>query len=147
MKHQNPHQLPDAEIVRTLERLAPLSRRERLLRWADALAAHREPLAALREIEYLSPADRRAYRGDNTPLTVAYQDPVLREAGMGDDSLGTAMDFFEMNDEDAHRLLCDCNYLGSMTGAGLAQRIRHYAEHGSSGAWAWARGIFGEHHH
>ena len=143
MKHQNPHQMPAAEIVPSLDGFVTLARRERLLRWADALAAHGGSLNALREIEYLSPADRRAYRGDDTPLSVAHDDPVLRRAGVTDDSLGTAMDFFEISDEDAHRLLCDCHYMGTMTGTGLAQRIRHFANHGKVGAWSWARGILG----
>ena len=146
MKYQDPHQLPAADLVPSLDGLVTLNRRERLMRWADALETHRESLNALREIEYLSPGERRAYRGFNTPLTVAYNDPVLREAGLGDDSLGTAMDFFEMSDDDAHRLLCDCHYMGSMTGAGLASRIRHFAEHGG-GAWSWARSIFAERGH
>ena len=146
MKHQDPHLLPAADLVPSLDGVVALSRRERLMRWADALAAHRESLNALREIEYLSPEQRRAYRGSNTPLTIAYSDPVLRQAGLTDDNLGTAMDFFEMSDEDAHRLLCDCHYMGSMTGAGLANRIRHYAEHGG-GMLNWARSIFSERGH
>jgi hypothetical protein len=146
MKYQDPHQLPPADLVPSLDGIVTMSRRERLLRWADLLEKHRESLNALREIEYLSPEDRRAYRGFNTPLTIAYNDPVLREAGLSDDRLGTAMDFFEMTDDDAHRLLCDCHYMGSMTGSGLANRIRHFAEHGG-GVWSWARSVFAERSH
>jgi hypothetical protein len=147
MKYQDPHQLPDAEKVPSLDGIVTLPRRERLMRWADALEAHHEKLNALREIEYLSPEERRAYRGSNTPLTIAFKDPVLREAGLSDDNLGTAMDFFEMTDEDAHRLLCDCHYMGTMTGSGLAHRIRHFAEHGGGGVMSWARSIFAERGH
>lgn len=146
MKYQDPHQLPPADLVPSLDGIVTMSRRERLLRWADLLEKHRESLNALREIEYLSPEDRRAYRGFNTPLTIAYNDPVLREAGLSDDRLGAAMDFFEMTDDDAHRLLCDCHYMGSMTGSGLANRIRHFAEHGG-GVWSWARSVFAERNH
>jgi hypothetical protein len=146
VKYQDPHQLPAAEVVPSLDGIVTLSRHERLMRWADALQSHGQSLNALREIEYLSPEERRAYRDANTPLTVAYKDPVLREAGLGDDSLGSAMDFFEMTDEDAHRLLCDCHYMGTMTGTTLANRIRHYAEHGG-GVLNWARSIFTERGH
>jgi hypothetical protein len=144
MKHQNPHELLASEVVSSPSWIAGMSRRERLMRWADVLEAHRESLNALREIEYLSPEERRAYRAFNTPLTVAFDDPVLREEGLSGDSLGSAMDFFEMTDEDAHRLLCDCHYMGSMTGSGLASRIRHYAVHPAGGVWSWARNIFAE---
>lgn len=147
MKYQDPHQLPAADIVPSLDGIVTMSRNERLMRWAQLLESHRESLNALREIEYLSPEERRAYRGFNTPLTIAFKDPVLREAGLKDDNLGAAMDFFEMTDDDAHRLLCDCHYMGSMTGTGLASRIRHFAEHGGGGVWSWARTIFAERSH
>jgi hypothetical protein len=137
MKHQNPQEMPTTELVKSLDGIV-MSRHERLMRWADALESHAGQLNALREIEHLSPDMRRAYRGPNTPLTVAFNDVALREEGLASDQLGDAMDFFEMSDEDAHRLLCDCHYMGSMTGSGLARRIRNYAEHKGGGVWSWA---------
>jgi hypothetical protein len=139
MKYQNPHEMPATDLVKSLDGIAPMSRRERLTRWANALEKHGGSLNALSQIEYLSPDERRAYRGTNTPLTVAFNDAALREEGLTSDRLGDAMDFFEMTAEDAHRLLCDCHYMGSMTGSGLAHRIRHYAEHNGGGLWSWAR--------
>ena len=139
MKYQNPHEMPANDLVKSLDGIVPMSRRERLTRWANALESHGGSLNALSQIEYLSPDERRAYRGTNTPLTVAFNDVALREEGLTSDRLGDAMDFFEMTAEDAHRLLCDCHYMGSMTGSGLAHRIRHYAEHNSGGIWSWAR--------
>ena len=142
MKHQNPHEMPVTDLVPSLEGIITMSRRERLTRWADALEAHGGPLNALREIEYLSPDERRAYQGSNTPLSIAFGDTTLRQEGLASDRLGDAMDFFDMSDEDAHRLLCDCHYMGSMTGPRIANRIRHYADRGSAGGlWTWARSI------
>ena len=127
MKHQNPDDLIIEATAISVEGPAGLNRVERLRRWADALEAHDGPLNALRQIEYLPRAERRAYRAPETPMTVAYLVPDLRAAGLEGDTLGEAMEFFSMSNEDAHRLLCDCHYQGTMTGAGLAERIRHYA--------------------
>ena len=140
MKHLSPQEIADTDR-RSLDGILPMSRRERLMRWADALDRHGGSLNALVEIEYLPVETRRAYSGTNTPLTIAFNDATLREEGLASDKLGDAMDFFEMTDEDAHRLLCDCNYLGSMTGQALAHRIRAYAEPNTGGIWSLARAI------
>lgn len=128
MKYQNPNELMTAgATVLSTDDLATMSRRERLYRWADVLEKHGGPLSALRRIEYLTPDELRAYRAPNTPLTIAFNDPVLRNEGLAGDSLGDAMDFFEMTREEAHQLLCDCHYYGAMTGEGLAKHIRAHA--------------------
>jgi len=78
---------------------------------------------------------------------VAYQDPVLRDDGLTGDSLGEISDYFEMTNEDTHRLLCDCHYHGTMTGAGLAARLRHFAGRGErSGLWERAQSVFAIRH-
>lgn len=139
MKHQSSEQLREAAAI-VAEKLGTMTHRERLNRWADLLEQQPGSIEALYRIEYLSETDRRAYRGgDNTPLAIAFRDPVLRADGLGGDTLGDAMDYFEMTDEDAHRLLCDCHYAGSLTGHNLAARVRRFA--GSGGVMAWASSI------
>lgn len=135
MKHLNPQDIAATDQLRSLAGIVKMSRQERLARWADALESHGGSLNALIEIEHLPAEARQAYRGTNTPLTIAYDDAALREEGLASDRLGDAMNFFEMTGEDAHRLLCDCNYLGSMTGHTLAHRIRAYAEPKGGGVW------------
>ena len=126
MKYQSPEQLREAAVVTSVP--VAMSRRERIDRWADLLEEHSGPMEALYRIEYLPDADRRAYQGgDETPLAIAYRDPVLRADGLAGPTLGEAMDYFEMSDNDAHRLLCDCHYMGSLTGANLAIRLRRFA--------------------
>ena len=133
MKHQKIDELGGvAEIVPFATRR--MSRRERLERWADLLDRNPGKLNALTRIEYLPLAERLEARADNSPLEVAYKDPVLREEGLPGDRLGDAMAFFELSGRDAHRLFCDCHYYGSMTGAGLAQRLRRIAQ-GGLRAW------------
>ncbi|WP_011580317.1 MULTISPECIES: hypothetical protein [Chelativorans] len=128
MKHQSQQQLAAAATTFPAPPQPRLSRRERIERWATLLERHGGGLNALRRVEYLSPEERREYRGLNTPLTVAFDDPVLREEGLKSDRLGDAMDFFELNDHDTHLLLCDCRYQGTMTGSLLASRLRQHME-------------------
>lgn len=144
MKHQSPEQLREAAAI-VAQKLGPMTHSERLNRWADLLEQQAGPIEALYRIEYLSNADRRAYRGgDTTPIAIASRDPVLRADGLAGDTLGDAMDYFEMTDEEAHQLLCDCHYMGSLTGHSLAARVRRFA--GTGGVMAWAGSILGRRH-
>ncbi|WP_181703476.1 hypothetical protein [Chthonobacter albigriseus] len=126
------------------EPLTALTRRDRLRRWATVLEAHTGPVRALQRIEYLTPDERRALRDEASPLAVAFADPVLRAAGLRSDSLGDAVGFFELTDEQAHHLLCDCHYHGAMTPNGVSARIRAIADRRSLGdLWTAVRGWFG----
>ncbi|MHA6731408.1 hypothetical protein [Devosia sp. A369] len=135
MKYQNPQEMRAADLVQSLDGIQPMSRHERLTRWADALESHAGPLNALRRIEYLSADEQRQYSGINTPLTVAFNEPSLSAEGLASDRLGDTMDFFGMTADEAHHLFCDCHYMGSMTGAGLARRLRSYAEDRGPSVW------------
>ena len=134
MKHQNIDELGAVAEIVPFETATKLSRRARLERWADVLDANPGKLNALTRIEYLKRAEWSQARADNSPLEVAFKDPVLREDGLSSDCLGDAMSFFELSDRHAHRLLCDCHYSGSMTGSGLAVRLRRLAQ-GGIRAW------------
>jgi hypothetical protein len=102
-----------------------LSRRERLERWAELL--ERDPgrrLKALWRVEYVEAERRALLRGDDSPIAVAFADPVLRDDGLEGDTLGDAERFFELSAGEAHYLLCDCHYMGRMDGATVARRVR-----------------------
>ncbi len=61
-----------------------MSKRQRLERWAEVLElAPQRYLRSLFETEYMSPQRRYALREDTSPLTVAFEDSVLRVAGVG----------------------------------------------------------------
>lgn len=104
-----------------------MDRRARLERWATVLERHKGPVKPLYRIEYLAPQERALLRGDDTPLSIAYADPVLRAEGLASDRLGDAKAFFELSEHEAHHLLCDCHYGGTMTADGVASRIRAVA--------------------
>ncbi|MBV8535791.1 MAG: hypothetical protein JO128_09370 [Alphaproteobacteria bacterium] len=119
--------------VATVTRLpvARMSRRERLLRWAAVLDSQpTQPIKPLMRIEFLPRQERMLARRDESPLTIAYRDPMLREEGLAGDTLGEAVRFFELSDHEAHYLVCDCHYHGgmTMTPEGVAKRARSIAD-------------------
>ena len=105
-----------------------MSRRERLDRWAELLA--RNPgrmLKTLDEIEF-KPAQMRAQmRADNSPLSIAFADPVLREEGLRSDRLGDALAFFRITEHQAHRVVCSCLNGRQIESGRAAKRVRAIA--------------------
>jgi hypothetical protein len=127
MKHQP---IQDIDALADVQQVAAptLSRRERLQRWADLLSRDpRRQLRPLSRVEFYAERERALLRGDNSPISVAAADPVLREAGLQGDTLSDAQKFFELSDAEAHNLLCDCHFVGRMEGKAVAQRIRAIA--------------------
>ena len=104
---------------------APLTRKQRLERWAQALdLCEGKRLKALEDVEYIAPSERRLLRHPRSPIAIAFADPVLRADGLKGDSLGDAMDYFALTDRQAHDLLCDCNYHGRMMASEVATNVR-----------------------
>jgi hypothetical protein len=122
---------PYAELTRIADVQASpskptMTRQQRLERWAEVL--EREPgreLRSLEEIEWKTKAERRDLRADGSPLTVAFEDPVLRAEGLASDRLGDAMAFFGLSLHDAHVALCSCVHGRSMQANVAANRVRH----------------------
>ena len=66
-----------------------LSKKELLERWALALENQKgTSLRTLRETEYKPVKERSALQQENSPLTVDFEDPVLRSAGLTSDRFG-----------------------------------------------------------
>jgi hypothetical protein len=123
MRYRSLDQLrPHARVV---EASAPMTRDQRIARWADLLdAAGSIPLRALRGVEFRREPERRRLRRDNSPIAVAFADPALRADGLAGDTLWDAQRYFGLTKREAHGLLCDCHYLGEMTGHSAAKRVR-----------------------
>jgi hypothetical protein len=115
-----------AEIARVNPEAAPapppLSQVERLKRWAEIL--ERDPgrrLGTFFETEYQTPMARDALRAPQSPVALAYADPVLRGDGLAGDRYGDAKRYFGISDHQMHHVLCYCHY-GSTVSAGAAAR-------------------------
>lgn len=139
MEHKHLDQLRSVADVQP----RPLSREERLQRWIDLLESDpNRSLSSLGEIEYKPPAERALIREDNSPLTVAYEDPILRADGLAGDRLGDAMRYFALSDGQAHYALCSCLSGRTMDASTCAQRLRNATGNvgweSAVGAWVLA---------
>jgi hypothetical protein len=121
-----------AELERTAETTTiPRTRTERLQRWAAALAKLGSArLSSLLRTEYVAPEALAQVRAENSPLSVAAEDPVLRIAGLNNDTFGEAMRFFELSDHELHRIVCYCHYGETMSAEEAAHRVRAMASAG-----------------
>jgi hypothetical protein len=102
-----------------------MDRTQRLQRWSKLL--ERDPnrsLAALAGTEYRPSHERDAMRGDGSPLSVAFEDSVLREEGLQDDTYGEAKRFFDVSDEQLHEIVCYCHVGDRMMAARAAYCVR-----------------------
>jgi hypothetical protein len=136
------------KTVRQLENVAEvipecsaLSRTQRLERWAGLL--QREPdrkLNTFFETEYENDERRAGLRRDNSPISVAFADSVLRAAGLQDDSYGQAKKFFEVSDWELHRVVCYCHYGVAVSARDAARAVRMIASFATPpGVAGWAR--------
>ncbi len=125
MEHRPLSELSTVADVKIPKQAPALSKRERLDRWAELL--ERDPnhvLRTLDEIEWRPKVERLAMRADNSALTVAYSDPVLRSEGLLSDRFGDAVRFFEISEHDAHIVLCSCHGGEAMLAEEAARRVR-----------------------
>jgi hypothetical protein len=106
-----------------------MSRRERLERWVELL--ERQPhrrLATIEGTEFGSRREREAKRADHSPLTVAFEDSVLRAAGLRGDRVGDAVEFFDLSHGEVHRLVCYCHHGQTVLPGTVAARVRMIAQ-------------------
>ncbi len=103
----------------------PVTRRERLKRWAELLErCEGRALSTLHETEFQPAKERALMRADNSPLSVAFADPVLRAAGLTDDSYGETRRFFELSDNQLHQLVCHCHFGTTVNASTAAHYVR-----------------------
>lgn len=124
MKHQTLDQLQ--AVAEVGERYPDiLSRVERLERWAKCLEANpARQLFTLHETEHQSTKVRDEMRCDDSPISIAFKDPVLRASGMANDTYGEAKRFFELTDGQLHDVICYCHFGETLKAATAARNVR-----------------------
>ena len=142
MKHTTLDELQKVAAVHSDEPRTPvLSRTARLERWADLL--ERDPLRHLNTLpgtEYEESVARNRMRIADSPISVAFGDPVFRMDGLKGDTYGDAKRFFDLTDWQLHEIVCHCHYGGKMTAGAAAGRVRGAIEgRPQSGFMAWVR--------
>jgi hypothetical protein len=132
MEHRASAEFADlAAIIRPQQ----LSKKERLERWATALERRKGThLRTLRETEYKPRNERSVIREENSALTVAFEDPVLRFAGLKNDTFGEAARFFGLSNWQLHAVVCSCHYGVTMPAEDAAARVRYVASDGKTKA-------------
>lgn len=113
-----------------------MTRREKLLRWANLIRESRVGnLVIYHGLEYWDQArldnSRPGMESYPSAFTLAAADPQFREQGLigtpaGDPpSIGDTMRFFELTQPQLHEFSCDCG--GVITNEAMAQRIERLA--------------------
>jgi len=130
MKHRTSAELKDfADVIDPQS----LSKEKLLERWALALEKREGArLNTLREIEYKSKKQQSALRAEDSPLTVAFEDPVLRSAGLKNDTLGEAARFFGLSHWQLHEAVCGCLFGETVDAEVVAARVRRLSGRTSS---------------
>jgi hypothetical protein len=125
MEHKPVFDLQAIADIQPVDTLPPMGREQRLKRWIALLEADRNrELRSLQQIEHLSKQERQAYRAENSPLTVAYEDPVLRAQGLNSDRVGDCVQFFEITDRQMHNAFCYCHVGRTLDANQAARRLR-----------------------
>lgn len=125
MKHQSVNELRNVADITTEPQHSVMGRAQRLEHWSKLL--ERDPnrsLSALAGTEYRPPRERDVMRGDGSPLSVAFDDPVLREEGLQNDTYGEAKRFFEVSDAQLHEIVCYCHVGERMMASRAAYCVR-----------------------
>ncbi|MEY9626208.1 hypothetical protein [Sinorhizobium fredii] len=106
-----------------------MSRDQRLARWAQLLEQDPDQyLATLSETEYEPEFIRDCMRNEGSPISIAFEDEVLRGEGLNGDTYGAAKRFFELTDWQLHRVVCSC-HSGAMVRSGkAAEYVRDIAK-------------------
>jgi hypothetical protein len=130
MEHRTSAELEGfAEIIRPQK----LSKKELLERWALALEKRKGArLCALTEIEHKPVKERSALRQESSPLTVAFEDPVLRSAGLASDRFGEVARFFGLSHWQLHDVVCNCHFGETVAAEAVAASVRRLSGRTSS---------------
>src|SRR5215207_333980 len=106
MQHKTQEQLQRVAAVYPNQARPAMTRSERLERWVELL--DREPgqrLSTLSGTEYQRSDARDKMRSVDSPLSVAFEDSVLRAEGLAGDTYGDAQRFFELTDRQLHNIV------------------------------------------
>ena len=91
------------------------------------LDQHKGGMRLFSLLECVDEEERRVLRHDEPSLAIAFRDPEFRRQGLSSDRLGDATGFFDLSQDEAHRLFCECGYFYPITPEKVARRARSFA--------------------
>jgi hypothetical protein len=143
MKHHEFDQLQNFARIDQDYPHSVMPRDKRLQRWAALLEADPQRiLSTLRETEFQPHAVRAALRCDSSAISVAFNDPVLRAAGLENDTYGEAKRFFELSNGQLHRIVCYCHFGTTVSAEKTARYMRAKHVDRPNGLWPRLRAMF-----
>ncbi|TIW92764.1 MAG: hypothetical protein E5V59_16640 [Mesorhizobium sp.] len=123
MKHQTREEL---NAVAEIDAACPaMTRSQRLEHWAALL--ERDPergLGALPGTEYMRLDVRDKAQCTESPLSIAFADPILRAQGLKSETYGEARRFFELSEWQLHAIICHCHVGAIMKAGWVAVQVR-----------------------
>jgi hypothetical protein len=105
-----------------------MTRREKLVRWAELVRKASSELALYHAIEHMRPyqlAELRPFQGPLSAFTMAVKDPTFNAQGLSVEStLVDVMRFFELSQRELHEFSCDCGgYIDNHDQAARIERL------------------------
>jgi hypothetical protein len=108
--------------ILAMARPIPMSRDDKLERWASLIESSSEPVFIFHDLEYRSQHELDRLADAHSAFALAAGDKVLREAGLTGGKVGEGMRFFELSKRDVHAFSCNCG--GQISNRTMAKRIR-----------------------
>ncbi|CAN7726170.1 hypothetical protein LJR098_003601 [Rhizobium sp. LjRoot98] len=143
MKH---HELDQLQYLAQINQHFPqqiMSPEDRIRRWVEVLEGQsHQVLSTLRETETQPAAARAVMRSNNSAITVAFNDPILRASGLENDTYGAAKEFFQLSDGQLHHIVCYCHFGTTVSAAKTARYIRTQHVDKPKGIWGRLRRMF-----
>ena len=100
----------------------PMSRNDKLERWASLIGRSSEAIFIFHDLEYRSQHELDRLADPHSAFALAAGDQLLREAGLTGAKVGEGMRFFELSKHDVHAFSCNCG--GHISNSTMAKRIR-----------------------
>jgi hypothetical protein len=108
-----------------ITKITTMSRREKLFRLARLIRECKHPLTMFTNLEYVAPAELLAMKHPASAFALAAQDPILKDAGLQGNTIGEALQFFDMTCDELHAFSCDCG--GYIDNERMARRVENIA--------------------
>lgn len=133
MKHHTTREIAGFARIARPEYPEWVLRRQRLQRLASLLDATDESVKLFTTMECYPRKQRLELRHDDSPLAIAFKDPLFRIEGLSGDRVRDGVAFFRLSLGEAHALLCDCRYadiaqIRQPLAKQIAMRARRFAE-------------------
>jgi hypothetical protein len=125
-KQMTPEEVSRLLGTDTAMKAPPMSRTEKLLHWAKAVAHYPRPILMGTGLEHMRWDQLMGAVLPHSIYDVAAADPTFRAMGLDGRTVGASVEFFELSQNEVHFLTCDCH--GTLSNQRMGEYIEHIAE-------------------